>query len=101
MYFKAVKVVVTDTGVGIPNQVKPKLFNLYATFDYGNGTNRHGIGLGLVICKKLVGLLGPTSEIQIESQVGVGTKFTFFLNINNEGKMENEVKYIQNTRLDD
>jgi signal transduction histidine kinase len=51
---------VTDTGVGIPNNIKPKLFNLYATFDYGNGTNRQGNGLGLVICKKLVGLLGPT-----------------------------------------
>jgi signal transduction histidine kinase len=94
-------VVVTDTGVGIPNSIKPKLFNLYATFDYGNGTNRHGIGLGLVICKKLVGLLGPTPEIQIESQVGVGTKFTFYLNINNEGKTEHEPKYLQNNPLEE
>ena len=28
-----------DTGVGIPEDIKPKLFNMYATFDHNNGIN--------------------------------------------------------------
>lgn len=31
------------------------------------GSNKHGAGIGLVICKKLVGLLGPTDMIAVES----------------------------------
>ena len=57
-----------DTWVGIPDNVKPKLFKMYGTFDFtNNGSNKHGIGLGLVICKKLVGLLGPTDSIELVS----------------------------------
>jgi hypothetical protein len=46
---------------------------MYATFDHNNGTqiillsslgsNKHGVGLGLTICKSLIGLLGPTNEM--------------------------------------
>lgn len=84
------KVTVSDTGVGIPDHIKPKLFNLYATFDHNRGSNRQGTGLGLVICKKLVGLLGPKAEIEIESEVGMGSKFSFLLNVNNDHNIKNE-----------
>lgn len=41
---------------------------MYGTFDFtNNGSNKHGIGLGLVICKKLVGLLGPSDNIELIS----------------------------------
>lgn len=57
---------------------------MYGTFDINRGLNRHGIGLGLVICKKLVGLLGPTDDINLESQLGIGTKFSFQILLNND-----------------
>lgn len=39
------------------------------------------MGLGLVISKKLVGLLGPSETISVESEEGLGTKFQFYINI--------------------
>ncbi|CAK86183.1 unnamed protein product (macronuclear) [Paramecium tetraurelia] len=82
---RLITISVSDTGVGIPDNVKPKLFQMYGTFDFtNNGSNKHGIGLGLVICKKLVGLLGPTDNIDLISQVGVGSKFSFDVYINND-----------------
>ncbi|CAD8139445.1 unnamed protein product [Paramecium pentaurelia] len=75
---KIITISVSDTGVGIPDNIKPKLFQMYGTFDFtNNGSNKHGIGLGLVICKKLVGLLGPTDKIELNSKVGVGSTFSF------------------------
>lgn len=57
------KITVSDTGVGIPEDIKPKLFNMWATFDHNSGSNKNGAGLGLVICQKLVGALGPSDKI--------------------------------------
>ena len=39
------------------------------------------MGLGLVITKKLVGLLGPSDNIKVESEEGKGTKFQFDINM--------------------
>ncbi|CAK85140.1 unnamed protein product (macronuclear) [Paramecium tetraurelia] len=76
--YKIITISVSDTGVGIPDNIKPKLFQMYGTFDFtNNGSNKHGIGLGLVICKKLVGLLGPSDKIELKSQVGIGSTFSF------------------------
>ncbi|KAL4441634.1 hypothetical protein ABPG74_021566 [Tetrahymena malaccensis] len=70
-------ITVQDTGVGIPENLQKKLFKLYGTFDHSNGSNRHGVGLGLVITKNLVALLGPSNYINLESTVGKGSSFTF------------------------
>ncbi len=58
---------VRDTGCGIPEQIKSKLFQMFATYDHNGGSNRHGVGLGLTIAKKLVEELGPTGDILVES----------------------------------
>ena len=45
---------VIDTGVGIPNDLIPKLGeNAYETHNH-KGLNNKGIGLGLFICKKII-----------------------------------------------
>ena len=62
---------VEDTGVGIPEEVKPKLFKPMVT------TKAKGQGLGLAVVKRLVEALNGT--ITFESQVGKGTKFTISL----------------------
>lgn len=36
-----------------------------------------GIGLGLYICKKIVGLLGPIEKLFVTSDLGVGSMFGF------------------------
>lgn len=77
----------SDTGVGIPDDIKPKLFNMYATFDHNNGnnpifqlgSNKNGAGLGLFISKKLVGLIGPSDIIELDSQEGKGTSMSFLI----------------------
>jgi hypothetical protein len=35
-----------------------------------------------MICKKLVSFLGPYDNIDVESKIGVGTTFSFILNVN-------------------
>ena len=60
-------VVVQDTGIGIPEHVKTKLFTPMVT------TKAKGQGLGLAVVKRLVEALGGT--ISFESEEGKGTKF--------------------------
>ncbi len=50
---------------------------MYSTFDNHKKSNKMGTGLGLMICKKLVSMLGPYDEINVESQVGKGSNFDF------------------------
>lgn len=48
------KISVIDTGTGISEEVIPKLFKEFGTFDNKEGMNNTGIGLGLCICQKIV-----------------------------------------------
>ncbi|EAS02764.1 ATPase, histidine kinase-, DNA gyrase B (macronuclear) [Tetrahymena thermophila SB210] len=74
-----VEIVVRDTGVGISESLQPKLFKVYSTFDHNNGSNRHGVGLGLAICKKLAQQLGPEKNIKLTSTKGDGSSFSFLI----------------------
>ncbi|NKB69263.1 MAG: hypothetical protein GKR89_19510 [Candidatus Latescibacteria bacterium] len=68
---------VVDTGVGIPADDLPHIFNEFRQAENRGGKSQEGTGLGLAIAQKSIELLGGT--IQVESQVGVGTKFTIHL----------------------
>lgn len=67
---------VEDTGVGIPQEYLPGLFQKFFRVP---GSDRHatGTGLGLSIVKKIIENHGGT--IEVRSQVGRGTKFTILL----------------------
>lgn len=63
------EIIVSDTGVGIPEDIVQKLFKEYSTHDNIKVLNPHGVGLGLVCSKKLVNELGPKNEIKVVSQM--------------------------------
>ncbi len=69
---------VTDTGIGIAQENLQKLFQV---FQQVGDRSRHaeGTGLGLAISQQILQLMG--SKIQVESQLGVGSKFFFELDL--------------------
>ena len=70
---EGVEVAVADTGVGIPDEDLPYIFEEFRQVDR-EGAEAQGSGLGLAIVKKTVELLGGT--ITAHSEVGHGTAFT-------------------------
>ena len=66
---------VRDTGMGISDEQKEKIFKSFAQADGTISRKFGGTGLGLAISKSLVGMLGGT--ITIESQMGKGSDFIF------------------------
>jgi PAS domain S-box-containing protein len=70
---------VSDTGIGIKEEDKNKLFNDFEQLDSGITRKYGGAGLGLAISKKLVELHG--GKIWVDSEFGAGSTFTFLLPI--------------------
>jgi len=67
---------VSDTGIGIPKDALPKIFDRFYRV-YRPGEQIRGTGLGLAIVKKIITLHG--GRIEVESEVNKGTTFTAFL----------------------
>jgi signal transduction histidine kinase len=67
-------ITVTDTGCGIPPDAIRYIFDMFRQVP---GSGGGGVGLGLHLVRRLVQALGGT--VGVESQVGVGTRFTIAL----------------------
>jgi CheY-like chemotaxis protein len=68
---------VRDTGIGIANDMLPRLFNAFTQVHVGLSRRYGGTGLGLAISRQLVELMG--GAITVRSQPGVGSAFSFTL----------------------
>ncbi|MCX7597231.1 MAG: ATP-binding protein, partial [Fischerella sp.] len=70
---------VEDTGIGIPSEQLPLLFEKFHQLDTPYRRRYEGTGLGLALTKQLVEL--HRGRIEVESTVGVGSVFTVWLPI--------------------
>jgi signal transduction histidine kinase len=72
-----VEVTISDTGVGIPNDALPGVFEKYRQLDGSIARMHDGMGLGLFIAKKFTEMLG--GELKVASEPGKGSTFTVAL----------------------
>ncbi|HJT66287.1 MAG TPA: ATP-binding protein [Pyrinomonadaceae bacterium] len=68
---------VSDTGVGIPADELPKLFERFHQVEVSRGRTQEGSGIGLALVRELVKLHG--GAVRVESELGEGSVFTVCL----------------------
>jgi len=80
---KWLKISITDTGIGITNESKKRIFDpFFSTKKIGEGT-----GLGLAICEKII--KEHSGRLEVKSEVGKGSTFFVFIPLP-QGKETNE-----------
>ncbi|MDK2826792.1 MAG: hypothetical protein PWQ44_1972 [Methanolobus sp.] len=81
---KMVRFSVQDSGIGISSEDMKKLFTPFTQLDSAANRQYEGSGLGLTLVKKFVEL--HNGKLEVESEPGKGTKFTFELAIKEDPK---------------
>ena len=82
------KIEIKDSGIGMSQAVVMQLFDPFFQVYDQNNTGHKGTGLGLAICEKLVNLMD--GDIEVSSQLEIGSSFTIRIPLYGQ-------KYIENT----
>jgi signal transduction histidine kinase len=70
---------IADNGIGISKEQQEKLFQIFEQVDGGRTRKQGGIGLGLALSQRVIEMMG--GKIEVESELGKGSKFTFAVNL--------------------
>ena len=81
---------VKDTGIGITDEQREKIFDAFSQADVSTSRKFGGTGLGLSISGKLVQFMG--GKLDIESEEGKGSTFYFTLNLDKSEEISEEEK---------
>ena len=73
----AIRIEVSDTGVGIPPEALPKVFDRFYRVDTSRSHTSGGTGLGLAIVQSIMAL--HKGHAEIASQLGLGTRVTLHI----------------------
>ena len=80
---------VKDTGIGMTPEQQSKLFKAFSQADSSVTRKFGGTGLGLIISKNLIDMMG--GEIWLESEQGIGTNFEFVVRLQKLNEENNDV----------
>jgi len=83
-----IRICVTDTGAGLSPENLAQLFQPFNRLGQESSVEE-GTGIGLVVCKRLIDLMG--GDIGAESSVGRGSRFWIDLNLSDEPQLEIKV----------
>ena len=81
---------IIDDGVGIPQSELSHIWERFHQVDRSRKPDQGGTGLGLAIVKEIV--TGMNGEVEVESTVGQGSKFSFSLELSNKGVSNDDEK---------
>jgi len=84
------QITISDTGIGIAEDKLERIFEFFEQADGSTAREYGGTGLGLAVTKQLVELHG--GEIQVSSELDIGSQFTFSLPVSHN-------QYIDHQRL--
>lgn len=88
-----VEITISDTGIGIPAESIPHLFDRFYQVDNSTTREHQGTGIGLALSKELVELHG--GKISVASEIGVGSTFIVQLPFEEGDLIQNEYPKIE------
>lgn len=97
--FQKIRFAVKDSGIGIDDSLKDKIFENFIQGDLSTEKKYMGVGLGLSIAKKLAEEMG--GSISFDSELGVGSIFYFTCNMKMSDEVNNhDFRYLLRKSID-